>query len=332
MKRGRLGRWALGILLVLAAVLGAVFFRGPAAADPVGKRLNARIEAVGPQAAYDELKLAFKDDFGPSHMAAHVFGVLLYEHEGLPGIRVCDESFSFGCYHGFFGHAIGDRGFPVILELNRICLTEKDFSGTVCQHGIGHGLVELLGPYRLRDALRGCADLGKDSSSLFGCAGGVFMEYHLPVPDIEAGKTVPRPLEPGNSYDPCTGDLVEEVFMPACYFGLGTWWDRVYNGDYGLIGTRCAAIKDAKYRTACFEGVGKIAAASSRYEVAPAIRKCELMPTPLGRVSCRAGASWSFFASAQRHDRAPELCDGLSPADRSSCLEEASSLSAIHSL
>jgi hypothetical protein len=332
MKRGAFGAKALVVSLVLVVGIAAFLFQRPAAA-PTGasdpQAWSARIKALGPQAAYDELKRTYREDFGPAHMAAHLFGVRLYEYAGLSGIQVCDESFSFGCYHGFFSRAIGDRGFGVISQLDEACLGEEDASGVVCRHGIGHGLVELLGPGRLRDALRGCEELGQGNSSLFGCAGGVFMEYHLPIPDIAAGKTVPRPLEPGKSYDPCDGDLVAAPFMPACYFGLGTWWDRVYNGDYGQIGVRCAAVQDATYRTACFEGAGKIAAASSRYEAGPAIKKCEMMPDPAGRRSCRAGASWSFFASPQRHDRAAELCDGLSPADTKACLAEASSLAAI---
>jgi hypothetical protein len=68
--------------------------------------------------------------------------------------------------------------------------------------------------------------------------------------------------------------------------------------------------------------VGNVAAPSSNYEVAEAVRKCEFMPSIDGRRTCRSGASWSFFADPKFRSLAPAVCEGLSETEKIKCAKE----------
>ena len=60
---------------------------------------SSRIDEVGPELAYEELKKRYKDlEYPSQHTRIHVFGEVLYEKTGIAGTSVCDSAFGFGCY------------------------------------------------------------------------------------------------------------------------------------------------------------------------------------------------------------------------------------------
>jgi hypothetical protein len=286
-----------------------------------GARWEARIDAVGGQAAWEEMKAAFASTgFGIQHSAAHLFGNMLYEKIGLGGVAVCDSTFAFGCYHSFFGGALAAQGPAIIRQLDAACIEKYGPLGTGCQHGIGHGLMEFYGQDRLVTALEGCASTTQ-VNPLFGCTGGVFMEYNVPIIlDGTNAHTESRRLDPAHPYAPC--DSIPDRFRQSCHYEMGQWWDKVYGGDYATIGKLCAKIENSVYRESCYLGVGNVAAPSSNYDVKETIRKCELMPDADGRRTCRSGASWSFFAEPKSRALAPAVCEGLSDAEKIRCAKE----------
>lgn len=281
---------------------------------------SQRIAEVGASAAYQEFKTIYlKKDLKTQHIAAHVFGGLLYDKEGLEGVTVCDKAFAFGCYHIFLTRALSEIGLEAVTELNKICLEKFGVFGAGCQHGIGHGLVEYLGysKDKLTAALHLCPP-SVSKSPLVGCASGVFMEYYSRVafgPHYAALEW--RSFDPHNPYEPCP--TVPEQFRGTCYSQLGLWWDRVLHGDYKKIGELCNGIAEEKNRKLCFVSVGVFAATLSEYDVSETITKCRKMPDMQSEFLCRAGGSISFGSSLNRQSFAPEVCAGLEKEAEERC-------------
>lgn len=170
--------------------------------------MEKNIEDMGGREAYQTFKQQYENvPFDAQHSASHLFGESLFHSLGLPGISVCDSDFSFGCYHGFFTKAVSEQGLVVVSDLDVACTAVTDAQSiSACQHGIGHGILEYVGPLHLSRALEACTNTHQ-SNPLVGCTSGVFMEYNVPLSVSENGvfSTTARPLEnPNEPYHPCT--------------------------------------------------------------------------------------------------------------------------------
>ncbi|XKT74463.1 MAG: hypothetical protein ACJKTH_03850 [Patescibacteria group bacterium UBA2163] len=279
---------------------------------------DTRINKVGAQDAFSEFKK--KNQVAPferRHLSTHIIGELFYEHEGVAGIRYCDASFSFGCFHGFFGRAISEEGVSVISELDTQCVNAYSVLGTGCQHGIGHGIMEYVGYESVSKALELCAKTTQ-VTQLLGCTSGVFMEYNTPLvvgPDGEIPK--PREFNKNDPYTPCTE--VDEVFRESCYFELGQWFLRMLNNNIQQQKAVCGDIASSIYRERCFMGIGSNLAPSTEYN-APRVREHCAAFGSLGEVACLAGASWSFYALDELRDEPEQFCVLVSPQERDRCL------------
>lgn len=276
------------------------------------------IADVGSKSTNAQLKTAAGDEeFSISHTAAHLFGELLYAHDGITGISTCDETFAYGCYHGFFGRAIAHMGVAAIPEFDKACVASFGELGLGCPHGIGHGLGEYFGSERLDEQLVACGTLSW-KGPLLGCTGGVFMEYNFPtvVSKNQATSSI-RALDPSNPYHPCPS--VPTQFRRACYFEQAAWWEQVYEEDYRTLGLLCEGVHDLLERRDCFRGIGDVAAASNRFRVEATISTCKAMPNKEAEVYCRAGASWGFFSEPKTREQASMLCGSLDEEGQREC-------------
>ena len=68
------------------------------------------IKEVGAEEAYKRFIESASKDRVSAHQQAHAFGEALYNQLGIDGLKVCDSSFEFGCYHSFFGTAVEKEG------------------------------------------------------------------------------------------------------------------------------------------------------------------------------------------------------------------------------
>ena len=269
-----------------------------------------RIDKVGPERAYSEFKKENQlRDERFRHGEAHLFGEVLYEKAGIRGISICDNSFTFACYHSFFGRAISEQGLGTLPVIERACIEKFGVNPSACTHGIGHGLLAYLGPDKLLSALHACDTL-QEKLVFGGCPSGVFMEYSIPL-DVGATLTRLRPFDEAYPYEPCV--LTPEKFRQSCYHEIGKWWEFFL--DYEKIGRLCDVIVSAKEKEACFQGVGDIATLSSGYDVTETVNKCKKMPTGEGELLCRKGAFLFFSGIAEYKALAPALCQGVG-ADR----------------
>lgn len=271
------------------------------------------IETKGPEEGYEIFKEFFKELYLVQHNMSHIFGDILYEKEGVSGVAICDSTFSFGCFHGFFTSAISDVGLEIIPFLDEACN-----ESTECQHGIGHGLMEYMGN-NIVSALRAC-ELTNQPDPLAGCTSGVFMEYNVPlVVHNDTISVEPRELNEEKPYGPCID--IPERFRNSCYHELGQWWNQVYEKDYKLIGNLCKNIENDTYRQSCFSGVGNIIPNSAEYNLELTIQLCEEMPTDEGIVNCKIRASWAFLNSPNQSIDGPLVCGALEEEDKKQCLK-----------
>lgn len=284
-----------------------------------------RVDEIGIPAAYQEFIAENKNLAIPDqHLAMHVMGELIYEKAGLEGLALCDSSFSFGCYHSFFGRAIADRGMDILKGLNAICLRSFGTDGTGCQHGLGHGILEYLGHQNLVKALEACEDMGQ-IYQLLGCTSGVFMEYNFPVL-IGSDRVVlnTRALDQKNPYHPCPS--VHQKYRPSCFFEIPAWWDKTFMLDYPAMGKLCSRINGVKEQNVCFKGIGHTVAPSYQYDIKKTKEVCGKMPARSGILYCSAGAAWSFFAIPEKRMHAEKLCADFEQNERLECKKESNLL------
>ncbi len=313
-------------IALIVLVVGVLFYLNflptqSSAIDVLDReRWTLAMQKNGAQSTYQEFKkMNSESPFREQHLATHLIGELLYEYEGIDGITICDASFSFGCYHGFFGTSFADQDISLVPKLNQKCVEAYGPLGTGCQHGIGHGILEYMGYEQLTEALEVC----KQTTQLIpilGCTSGVFMEYNTPltISDTNA-RTEPLLFDTKHPYGACNEVLKE--FQKSCYYELGQWW-RSIGISYNRMGTLCNEALSEDNRKYCLLGVGTIIGPTEQYSVTSSIQQCSVMPEN-AQTLCRAGASWSFFASGQYKEQAHELCEGLEYNEQEQCLVEA---------
>ncbi len=261
---------------------------------------------------------------GPEqHEKAHVFGEVLYAHEGLSGLTVCDGSFGFGCYHSFLGSAITDYGPEVVKKLDASCVEKYGPGGIGCFHGIGHGLLSYYG-YSLSNvehALSECKGLSW-KRPLGGCADGVFMEYNFRIMEKNPADRS-RVFNMEERYQPC--DTLS-IYKEGCYFGLPAWWASVLQEDSSLpatLGDFCEYIDDATMRRACYRGIGYGILPQTQFDAKTGELFCDAVATGEARVLCREGLAWAFYADPATRDMAEGICtNGLSATEAKLCIEE----------
>lgn len=281
------------------------------------EEISKRIDRQGPEKSYAQLKRVSDSSSASTHSTFHIFGEVLYQKIGVVGIAVCDEFAGFGCYHGFFIEAVSDKGIEVVGELEQKCVEKFGVAGLGCPHGIGHGLVEFLGYDKLNEALVICSELSWQGE-LFGCQGGVLMEYNFRTTFREGESIISTREAHGNLYEPCRS--VEKKFRQACYFEQASWWNEVLNSDYAKIGTFCAGLIGHE-KDSCLLGLGDSVAERSAYDKEIVVKACLDMPGSYEEAICRTGAAWAFFANPEKLDQSEKICEGLG-SYQNLCLEK----------
>ncbi|MBX9765212.1 hypothetical protein K2X83_01065 [Patescibacteria group bacterium] len=267
---------------------------------------EARITSRGAEAAYAEFKLKNAgSDEKQQHLAAHVMGEKIFESKGVSGVSVCDASFGFGCYHGFFGQALSQKGEGVVEELDRICVEKFGPLGTGCQHGLGHGILEYVGYQHIDSALSMC---GKTTQKvpLLGCTSGVFMEYNSPLVGVGTG-LVPRSrvLNQKNPYEPC--ENVPNEYKKSCFFELGGWLHTVSAGDYEMAADVCW-LAPSPHAGDCALGFGASVPPSVKYDSEKARMVCDVFRGK-NETACRAGTAWSFYSNPEYRRHTVTACE-----------------------
>jgi hypothetical protein len=340
LTRGRVLLATAFILFLLGANYYAAAVRfspSPAAAggvawvtEPVNEEgeyafWGERIGSVGGEKAYSELSAyASQRDFPSQHTLAHLFGRALFEQEDLSGISVCDDRFSYGCFHEFFAYAVNGHGLPVIAQLNEECQKQPDFLKSVaCQHGIGHGILSFsgYGEANLFSALEACKTL-PNAGTMGGCYAGVFMEYNRR--SMIATESGPRLPADGDFISPC--DDVKKEYRAVCAVWQPLWWQaEIFEGEptpevMKMFGSMCRALGEATgFAEACFYGIGFVVAPESATEDPDALKMCpEAADTPQEEKWCLNYAA--YIAGALVDDaNGLAVCKDMTDEERALC-------------
>lgn len=274
------------------------------------------IEEQGAEKAYASFLEEAPKSTISTHSQAHAFGEALYEEEGIDGLRVCDSSFEFGCYHSFFGLAVNAEGIETLPKFDEACKNKFGDQNLPCQHGIGHGVLVYTDYNNLERALELCETISDLPTG--GCSSGVFMEYNFHTMDDTAQylRTAGEDL-----YEPC--DTLPQRFQASCYFEQIQWWESILDKDYAQMGELCTKLtpQSAEYN-ACYNGIGNYVAASAQYEFDPIETDCGLMPNEETRGLCHEGASWLVRSIDGKKEVATKLCEVLQEPYRAQCFQK----------
>lgn len=287
--------------------------------DPAYNRAywTQEIARKGAAAAYQEFKEKDADaPMGRQHFAAHVVGNLIAAAQGPAGITICDSSFGFGCYHGFFAQVIATGGTSLISTLDAACVAAYGKLGTGCQHGIGHGILEYVGYGKVNEALALCKQTTQ-LVPLLGCTSGVFMEYNFPLSG-PADALVPstRQLDTADRYAPCTSVPADN--KDSCYFELGQW-TRITLNDYEKVDQFCGGLTGSARRH-CYLGVGAIIPPLEGYDAEKNAQICTRFSTS-DELACRAGVRWGLYQTPEHRTNADSACAYAQSATRAACLK-----------
>lgn len=248
------------------------------------------------RAAYNGIRPELK------HTVGHAFAELLYDAEGLGAMTVCDDDYSYSCFHEIVTATVTEKGMGVLQDINALC-NEKIW----CQHGIGHGLIKLSG-YNvdgLKAAVAACETIPR-YDPIDGCLGGVFMEFYGNRPELED--------EP--AAQPCAE--IPQSAREACHFWLGQWFlsnppeDEVF-ARFAWAAQQCSTIEQLDYRLNCYKRIGYD---TGNYSTDPEVARsyCE-KSIPKGdeyfEVQCKAAAAAMFFSYENTRPYSKTLCEGL---------------------
>lgn len=280
------------------------------------------LKTVGVEKGYKDFKTIYsiKSQY-VQHSAMHIIGGLLFQIEGMKGIEICDDSFTYGCYHGFFGEAIKKHGLSTIEEMEKGCDKYTGPQNSACQHGIGHGILSFLGSTKLENALDACDKLSW-SKTIGGCKAGVFMEYNFNTLSDLPGSKLRKRNNP-SPYFPC--NVLSEKHQYACYFDQADWWVNTYKKNFNKIAAFCEDLS-TKNQESCYLGMGNVAVRYWEFNSRDALKQCDLITTTQGNILCKAGAQWTYRAYGKDHhvdlNESDIFCNQLPSSQKEICLKK----------
>lgn len=262
------------------------------------------IQQIGPSEAYQKFKATNLSERSRSHLDAHRFGKILYKYAGKDGVLICDESFSYGCYHGFFESAISSEGIGIIEELDSLCNKRYGSGNLGCQHGIGHGILEYTGHSKLTKALDICRKISR--GKYLGCLSGIFMEYNFPtLIDGEQIIFSKRNLK-NDEYYPCS--QIPNDFKKLCYFEQPQLWTVALSKNYQYLGELCMNLPE-EYKNICYRGVGNATGKDTNFSYEKMGEDCNMMPDENSQSYCFAGVTWSLMIRNEHLQQSRSFCE-----------------------
>lgn len=291
--------------------------------------LQKILKEKGPQKTYDYFKEFYKDkEPSKPHELLHWLGGEIYNLEGIKGASICDESFNWGCFHGFFGRAISLEGEKFIKKAEAVCsLSARDiFHVSDCFHGMGHGILAWEGydTQNLLKSLDYCSNL-EASETRQSCANGVFMEYNFgTMHSLNTDKTLIRQFKPENPLEPC--DKIPEFYKSTCFSTQIYWWRDVLKEDFAKISGICNKLEVLEKRS-CFSSLGVIFLSKYENNIVKTGESCTKYPDKDGSTYCVEGAIQYLLAKNKEVKNSLDLCSYLSPEGKTKCLIESNNFS-----
>jgi len=315
------GKWPLHDhlspgLTMIVNVIGdsAEEFRGMFYADQLA--IIKDMVKDDPVKTWDYVKSAFLVDgqvVQNVHEFAHIIGNAIYTKHGLEGIKYCDATFAFGCYHGVSEKLLQEKGKNAVRQVQDECIRifppqdSKNYTG--CIHGMGHGLLSFENLDIIK-ALEDCDQLDKNYRSY--CYDGVFMEN-----STETKQT----FNPDEPWKFCS-DLPEDYHLNCARYQSQFFFDE-FNKNIRLVTASCAKASDDKLKVTCFESVGYHIAQTAKGNFEKITEECARASTVEGNNACIIGSAREvIFQRYQSWDKiSNDLCNVLTDAWPKKCLD-----------
>lgn len=225
-----------------------------------------------------------------------------------------------GYYHGVLEGVVFRIGLQKLpAEINNICAdipgkASYNFNYYNCVHGLGHGIMEVLGDDVFK-SLATCDYLVGDWEQN-SCYGGVFME-NIIIFDHDGTSDFLKKSDP---LYPC--DAVNDRYKSACYLGQTSFALEISNYDFKSLFPLCAGLQEP-YRDICNQSTGRDAANQAYHQAERTEATCWLAAVPNDRANCVIGAVKEIISYYHSDIQAKEFCSILDDANKSICASTA---------
>jgi hypothetical protein len=130
--------------------------------------------------AFQLLRLASLPPNTDVHLLAHVIGDVLYDQEGIEGIKYCTSDFRNACSHALVINIFYKEGESAIPKIRDACKRSPGGPGAypMCFHGVGHGVLAYT-RYDFEKTVKLCDKMSnkeQNEREAIECAGGAVME------------------------------------------------------------------------------------------------------------------------------------------------------------
>ena len=269
-----------------------------------------------PGAAWDYLKSAFIVDgevVQPAHEFGHVVGNAAYAKYGVSGVRICDASFGYGCFHGVTELAVQQMASTADLKsIEQECEAQTNgVNQQNCYHGIGHGIASVK-QFELNVSLDECDKLEVNNREF--CYDGVMMEHTYGVENQQITTEDPWKIceELQSQYHKACGN-----YQSARLSVAGWGFEQIIKS--------CPATIIVLLEKQCARGVGYASVNEYWQEPEKIISQCAIALTQANNDWClmAAASEFSFQAYNNWQDTANKLCNTIHREDfRRECYNE----------
>ena len=278
--------------------------------NEVTNKVNEVAKTKGALAAWQFFKETYSNNNPEgSHDIAHYIGSLVYKELGLNGIKECDTSFSFGCYHGVLEELIAEDGIGDLAKVIEVCKTIPLQSQITCYHGLGHGILPFF-KYDLKPSLSLCDSILPSEHQVY-CYNGVFMENAI----VNFSK-----VTKDNPQWPC--NTVDEKYKSACWGYQMVFLFNLYNNNITKIAEICSEAGKDDYTKNCIRGLSQQITQTSSYESNTIRGECAEISGDMANF-CQIAAAEEWVFQRQSYDIAKaDLCETLPSPWSKECLEK----------
>ncbi|MBA3733147.1 hypothetical protein H0W91_02095 [Patescibacteria group bacterium] len=277
-----------------------------------------KLSALDPAKAWDYIKKSFIINgqvVGNAHEMAHIVGHNAYAKFGLDGVKICDDSFAFGCFHGVTEAMLLKEGVKSISRIEQGCLdrfppkSSSDYTG--CIHGTGHGVYSLEGA-DISKALEDC-DIITEPYRQY-CYDGVFME--------NSSSPSSRVFDPKDPWKFCT-DLDVRYHRNCARYQSQIFLGKMgHSNPLDEVGGLCTKGPSILLRQTCYQSLGFYVTQGALGAKNKILQNCAQMPTLEGKEICSTGAAIeSVFQKYEGYvETSHAICNTLTMLKKTECL------------
>lgn len=276
-----------------------------------------------PALTWEYLKENFITDEGVvdnAHEFAHIVGHATFEKFGLDGLKICDESFAFGCFHGVTEKMLLKEGLKNIKYIEEKCLQifppNQSHNYTSCIHGTGHGVYSFEGG-NVKKSLSNCDLISKPHQQY--CYDGVFME--------NVSAEIIKKFDEKNPWEFCV-NLNEKYHHNCARYQSEVFIRESGFDNVGLTGKYCESTTSRVLKETCLESLGYYVAQQTTGELKKIIQTCGKISSKDGASICIMGGAieTTFQKYAGFKNTSPKLCKELPQIIQTTCLDSVNNL------